>query len=321
MKNILVTGGAGFIGSHLIDVLLKDKQNRITCLDDFDSFYDPQVKKNNIRNQLKNPNYKLIEIDVRYINELKTKLSSHYDVIIHLAAKVGVIPSLQDPVTYTQVNILGTQNMLELTRELQCKKFVFASSSSVYGVNPNIPWNEDDHVLRPISPYACTKISGELLGHVYSQLYDFQFIGLRFFAVYGPRQRPDLAVYKFTRLILDDKPIPVYGNGRTKRDYTYIDDIVSGICAALDYSQSQYEIINLGNNQPVELQELISLLEKALGKKAIVKKLPEQKGDVPVTFANITKAQKLFGYGPKTDLKEGLQKFISWFRSQENNGV
>jgi len=317
MKNILITGGAGFIGSNLVDALLKNPQIRVTCLDSFDSFYDPKVKKNNIKAHLKKPNFTLVDGDIRDLNKVKSKLSKHYDVIIHLAAKVGVLPSLRDPKAYTEVNIVGTQNLLEFAREVGCKQFIFASSSSVYGVNPNVPWQEDEHVLMPISPYGSTKISGELLGHVYSHLYGFRFMGLRFFAVYGPRQRPDLAIHKFTKLILDNKPIPVYGNGKTKRDYTYIDDIVSGIITSLDYSNSQYEIINLGNSQPVELSKLISLLEKALGKKAIIKKLPEKPGDVPMTFADTKKAQKLLGYEPKTNLQTGLQKFISWFKSQK----
>lgn len=318
MKKILITGGAGFVGSNLVDSLIKDPQIKITCLDNFDPFYDPEVKKNNIKLHLKNPNYKLVEADIRNINQLKTKLTDHYDIIIHLAAKVGVKPSISNPVTYTEVNVNGTQNMLELARELKCKKFILASSSSVYGVNPHIPWNEEDHVLLPISPYAATKISGELLGHVYSHLFDFQFIGLRLFTVYGPRQRPDLVIHKFTKLIFEDKPINIYGNGKTKRDYTYVDDIVSGIISALDYSGSQYEIINLGNNKPVELAQLIVLLEEVLGKKATINKLPEQRGDVPQTYADIGKAKSLLEYCPKTDLVSGLKKFADWFREEIN---
>lgn len=317
MKHILVTGGAGFIGSSLIDYLLKDKQNKITCLDNFDSFYDPKVKRSNIKTHLKNPNYTLVEGDIRNLHENKANLSNHYDVIIHLAAKVGVIPSLQDPNKYTDVNILGTQNMLEFSRMVKCKKFIFASSSSIYGLNPHVPWNEKDNVLLPISPYAATKISGELLGHVYSYLFGMQFISLRFFTVYGPRQRPDLAIHKFAKLISENKPINVYGNGKTKRDYTYVDDIVWGIKAALDYSGSQYEIFNLGNNNPVELRELIGLLEKKIGKKAIINNRSEQAGDVPITFADINKAQKLLGYKPKTSISVGLQKFCKWFISQK----
>ncbi len=317
MKNILITGGAGFIGSNLVDTLIKDTQIKITCLDNFDPFYNPEIKKRNIAPHIKKFNYTFLKGDIRSINRVKRKLSHHYDAIIHLAAKVGVKPSISDPIVYTDVNINGTQNMLEFARDLDCKKFIFASSSSIYGINPKVPWNEDDYNLSPISPYASTKISAELLGRVYAHLYHFQFISLRFFTVYGPQMRPDLAIHKFANLILQGKPITMYGNGKTKRDYTYIDDIVSGVIAALNYSSSQYEIINLGNNHPVELRILISLLEKALGKKAIVKKLPEQQGDVPVTCADIKKAQKLLGYMPKTNLQTGLQKFVSWFKSQK----
>lgn len=316
MKNILLTGGAGFIGSNLVDSLLNSQEGRVTCLDNFDAFYDPKLKSSNIKTHLKKPNFVLVEGDIRDLKAVKARLSKHYDVIIHLAAKVGVAPSIKDPVAYTEVNVNGTQNMLELARQLHCKKFIFASSSSVYGVNPHFPWSEDDYNLLPISPYAATKISGELLGHVYSYLYNFQFIALRLFTVYGPSQRPDLAIHKFTKSILEGKPITMYGDGETKRDYTYVDDIVSGILAVLDYSSSQYEIINLGNSRPVELRKLIWLLEKILGKKAIVRKLPQQPGDIPVTFADIKKAQELLGYEPKTNLQTGLEKFVSWFKGQ-----
>ena len=313
MKNILITGGAGFIGSNLVDLLIKNPRNKITCLDNFDSFYSSKVKRDNIKAHLKKTNYKLVEADICNFSKMKAELADHYDAIIHLAAKVGVKPSIQDSMGYTQANVNGTQNMLELARELKCKKFIFGSSSSVYGVNLNVPWREDDHALLPISPYASTKISGELLGHVYSHLFGFQFIGLRLFTVYRPRQRPDLAIHKFTKLIYEDKPITIYGNGKTKRDYTYIDDVIAGILAALNYSDSQYEIINLGNNKPIELKKLITLLEEILGKKAIINSLSEQPGDVPQTFADISKAQKLLGYEPKTNLSTGLQKFIDWF--------
>lgn len=316
MKKILITGGAGFIGSNLVDSLLESPENRVTCLDNFDSFYDPKVKRSNIKNHLEKSNYTLVEGDVRDLNQVKSKLSKHYDVIIHLAAKVGIIPSLQDPTLYTDVNVVGTQKLLEFARQSLCKKFIFASSSSVYGVNPNVPWNENESVLMPISPYASTKISGELLGHVYAQLYNFQFIALRFFTVYGPGQRPDLVIHKFVKLISEGKSTPMYGNGETKRDYTYIDDIVSGIIAALDYSRSRYEIINLGNNKPVKLLELIKVIEKVLGKKAKVFKLPQQLGDAPITYADISKAARLLDYKPRTPFYDGLQKFVSWFKEQ-----
>lgn len=316
IKNILITGGAGFIGSNLTDSLLDNPNMNITCVDNFDPFYNPEIKKQNIEAHLKNPNFKFVEADVRDKNTLNTQLADHYDSIIHLAAKVGVRPSVQNPAAYIEVNVSGTQNMLELARKLKCKKFIFASSSSIYGVNPNVPWKEDDRLLLPTSPYASTKLSGELLGHVYAHLYDIQFIGLRLFAVYGPRQRPDLAIHNFAKKIFQGKPINLYGDGTTKRDYTYVEDIVAGISAALNYSASQYEIFNLGNNEPIKLIQLVSMLEKALGKKAIIKRLPDQMGDVPMTFADIKKAKKLLGYKPKTNLQTGLQKFVTWFRSQ-----
>ncbi|MBI2028458.1 MAG: GDP-mannose 4,6-dehydratase [Candidatus Levybacteria bacterium] len=316
MKNILITGGAGFIGSSLIGSLIENPDINITCLDNFDNFYDPRIKKNNIKTYLKKNNFILIKGDICNLRPVKRKFSKRYDAIIHLAAKVGVIPSIKDPVGYTEVNIGGTQNLLEFAKEIRCKKFIFASSSSIYGVNSNFPWREYDRNILPISPYAATKISGELLGHVYSHLYNFQFVALRFFTAYGPRQRPDLAIHKFTKLILEGKPVTLYGDGKTKRDYTYIDDIISGISSALKYDNSKFEIINIGNNQPVELNEIIFLLEKALRKKAAIRGLPEQPGDVPLTFADIRKAKKLLGYEPNTNLSTGLQKFVSWFRQQ-----
>lgn len=316
MKNILITGGAGFIGSHLVDALIKNTQNSITCLDNFDSYYSPEIKKRNIKAHIKKSNYTLVDVDIRNLRQMKAGLARHYDVIIHLAAKVGVKPSLQDPVLYTEVNVSGTQNMLELARQVKCKKFIFASSSSVYGNNVNIPWSEDENKLFPISPYASTKISGELLGHVYSHLYHFQFLSLRFFTVYGPRMRPDLAIHKFAKLLAEGKPVPLYGDGKTKRDYTYVTDIVSGIMSALSYSRSPYEIINLGNNKPVELRQLITLLEEVLGTKARIRRLPSEPGDAMFTCADISKAQKLLRYQPKTDIVAGLKKFATWFRSE-----
>ncbi|MBI2599313.1 GDP-mannose 4,6-dehydratase [Candidatus Daviesbacteria bacterium] len=324
MKKIIITGGAGFIGSNLIDSLLKDNPSiQITCIDNFDSFYGKDIKMRNIKRHLRNPRFKLIEGDIldidtikKLYSAIKNNLDKKIDAIVHLAAKVGVRPSVENPGIYTQVNIVGTQNMLELARQLQCEKFIFASSSSVYGLNSNFPWKEEDRLLLPASPYALSKISGELLGSVYSRLFGIQFIALRLFTVYGPRQRPDLAIHKFTKLILQGKPIHLFGNGESLRDYTYIDDIVRGFKAALNYSSSKYEIINLGNNKPIKLIELISLLEKVIKKKAIIKKRPNQAGDVPLTFADISKAQKLLGYLPKNNVKAGLQRFFNWFKKQ-----
>lgn len=314
MKNVLVTGGAGFIGSSLVDLLLEDPLIKITSLDNLDSFYDSSIKRRNIENQLKKANFKFIEADISNLQEIEAKLADNYNVIIHLAAKVGVRSSVSEPLAYTKVNILGTQNLLEIARKRGCKKFIFASSSSVYGVNPNTPWKEEDHLLLPANPYAFTKISGELLGQVYANLFGLQFIALRLFTVYGPRQRPDLAIHKFATLISQGEPIQLYGDGESKRDYTYIDDIIMGFKAALDYSSSQYEIINLGNNKPIKLTKLIFLLEKVFKKKAKIKKMPNQLGDLPITFADIEKAEKLLGYQPKTDIQSGLQKFSVWFK-------
>ena len=316
MKRVLVTGGAGFIASHLVDKLLADGCD-VTVVDNFDPFYNASVKEQNVCAHLEKPNYRLVREDIRHLSALRAKLTGDYDVIAHIAAKAGVRPSIQDPVGYQSVNVSGTQNMLELAKEWGVKRFVFASSSSVYGVNPNVPWRENDYLLKPISPYASTKMSAELLGHVYSHLYGIRFVALRFFTVYGPRQRPDLAIHKFARLMLDGKAIPVYGDGTTRRDYTFVDDTVGGILAALSFDGSPFEAINLGNNQTVSLNELIGGLEGALGVEAVINRLPEQPGDVPQTWADIHKAERLLGYSPKTGLKEGLGAFVAWLRAVE----
>lgn len=314
MKSALVTGGAGFIGSHLVDRLLAEGW-RVTVVDNFDPFYDPAIKEANIKPHLENPNYRLVRADIRDLETLRLELREDYDVIVHLAAKAGVRPSLKDPVTYQEVNVRGTQNLLELARERGIKQFVFASSSSVYGVNPNVPWREDDCVLLPISPYASTKVSGELMGHVYSHLYGLRFIALRFFTVYGPRQRPDLAIHKFARLMLEGKPIPVYGDGSSRRDYTYIDDIIQGVRAAMDYTSTPFEVINLGNNRTVSLLEMIHALEESLGIKAELEFLPPQLGDVPQTWADVGKGKNLLEYLPRTDFIVGLEQFAKWLRN------
>src|SRR5918999_5646405 len=270
----LVTGAAGFIGSHLVDRLLRDGWE-VTGVDNFDDFYAAGLKRANISDHLTHPSFTLVEADIRDPDTIVARLTRRYDVIVHLAAKAGVRPSIANPILYQDVNVRGTQNLLEFARARQIPQFVFASSSSVYGVNPNVPWREEDHVLQPISPYASTKVSGELLGHVYSHLYGMRFIALRFFTVYGPRQRPDLAIHKFARLILQGKPIPVFGDGSTRRDYTYIEDIISGVRAAIDYRDTMYEVINLGNNQTISLREMIDGLEGALGTRAVRQPLPE----------------------------------------------
>ncbi len=316
IKHVLVTGGAGFIGSHLVDKLLA-RGCDVTVVDSFDPFYSVNIKENNVCAHLGKPNYRLVREDIRDLKALRRELTGDYDVIAHIAAKAGVRPSIQDPLGYQSVNVGGTQNLLELAKEWGVKRFVFASSSSVYGVNANVPWREDEGLLKPISPYASTKMSAELLGHVYSHLYGISFVALRFFTVYGPRQRPDLAIHKFARLMLEGKAIPVYGDGGTRRDYTFVDDTVQGILAALSFEGSPFEVINLGNNQTVSLNDLIGGLEEALGVEATVNRLPDQPGDVPQTWADIHKAERLLGYKPKTGLKEGLEKFAEWLRAAE----
>jgi UDP-glucuronate 4-epimerase len=313
MKHALVTGAAGFIGSHLVDALLAERW-QVTALDNFDPFYDLAIKERNVAPHSRKRDYRLVRGDLRDVETMRAGLAGNYDVIVHLAARAGVRPSIQDPIGYQEVNVRGTQNLLELAREWGVRQFVFASSSSVYGVNPRVPWSEDDHVLQPISPYASTKVSGELLGHVYSHLYGIRFVALRFFTVYGPRQRPDLAIHKFARLMLDGKPIPVYGDGSTRRDYTYIDDIIQGVRAAMIYADSPYEVINLGNNQTVTLTEMIGGLEKVLGTRARIERLPEQAGDVPQTWASVEKAHRLLGYTPTTPYREGVSRFAEWLQ-------
>ena len=317
MKHALVTGGAGFIGSHVVDSLLADGW-RVTAFDNFDPFYDPAIKEANVRTHQTNSAYELIRGDLRDADAVASLGNATYDVIVHLAAKAGVRPSIEDPVGYQNVNVTGTQLLLELARRIGTTRFVFASSSSVYGVNPRVPWREDDHVLQPISPYASTKVSGELLGHVYSHLYGMRFIALRFFTVYGPRQRPDLAIHKFAKLMLAGKPIPVFGDGGTSRDYTFIDDVVSGVRAAMEYAASAYEVINLGNTHTVHLREMIAGLERATGVTAKIERHPEQPGDVPQTWANIDKARRLLGYKPQTPYEEGATKFVAWLRHREH---
>ena len=315
MKNFLITGGAGFIGSHLVDRLLGTGVERITVIDDFNDFYDPSIKRDNIREHLKDPRYSLNEVDIRDRGALEqTFKANNFDCVVHLAARAGVRPSLSEPQLYTETNINGTLNLLELAHISNVKQFVFGSSSSVYGINAKVPFSEDDPIRQPISPYAATKGAGELLCHTYSHLYGLRCVCLRFFTVYGPRQRPDLAIHKFAKLISQRKPIPVFGDGSTRRDYTYVDDIIDGVMAAIDYDRSNYEVINLGESRTVDLNELISLLEKELDTHAIIDRQPPQPGDVPQTYADISKARALLGYQPKTQIEEGLHRFIEWFR-------
>ena len=318
MKSILVTGGAGFIGSHLVDHLLATNDCQVTVVDDFNDFYDPRIKRQNIRAHLANPRYRLAEADIRDRPALESVFAEQdFDCIVHLAARAGVRPSLSQPGLYAETNINGTLNLLELARLRSIKQFVFGSSSSVYGINAKVPFSEDDPVRQPISPYAATKTAGELLCHTYSHLYGLRCICLRFFTVYGPRQRPDLAIHKFASLISSDQPIPVFGDGTTRRDYTYIDDIIAGVLAAVDFKASDYEVINLGESRTVELRELISLLERGLDANAVIERLPPQPGDVPQTFADITKARRILGYDPQIQIEEGIRRFIEWFRKSQ----
>ncbi len=318
MKNILITGGAGFIGSHLVDRFLAEAGWRVTVIDDFNDFYAPAIKRRNVQAHTRNPDYQLFETDIRDRTALEQVFQeTEFDCLVHLAARAGVQPSLTQPLLYAETNITGTLNLLELAREHSIKQFVFGSSSSVYGINAKVPFSEDDPIRQPISPYASTKAAGELLCHTYSHLYGLRCICLRFFTVYGARQRPDLAIHKFARLIGERRPIPVFGDGTTRRDYTFIDDIIAGVRSAVDYTKSDYEVINLGESRTVELRELITLLEDELGEKAIIERQPPQPGDVPQTYADITKARHLLDYNPKTQIEDGIRLFAKWFREME----
>jgi len=310
---ILVTGAAGFIGSHLSERLVRQGMS-VVGLDNFDPFYEPAVKWNNIAELLTSPNFKLVEGDIRNpVLAEKVFREGQFDMVVHLAAKAGVRPSIQDPAGYVDVNINGTVILLEAARAAGIKKFIFASSSSVYGNNEKVPFSETDNVDNPISPYAATKKAGELICYTYSHLYGMDMTCLRFFTVYGPRQRPDLAIHKFARLIEQGKAIPVYGDGSMERDFTYIEDIIDGVVASMKQCQG-YHIYNLGESRPVRLDVLIGELEKALGKKAIIDRQPEQPGDVKRTFADVQKAVRELGYQPKTHLADGLKAFVVWMR-------
>lgn len=320
MKHYVITGGAGFIGSNLIKNLFQNESGiSITCIDNFDPFYSAEIKNLNISAFAGNPNFRLINEDLGSTNpqDLASLIDAPVDVIVHLAAKAGVRPSILNPLAYQQANIIGLQNLLEFAKIKNIKQFVFASSSSVYGVNDHFPWKEDDK-LMPISPYASTKLSGEMLGHVYYKLFGIRFIALRFFTVYGPAQRPDLAIHKFTKAILAGKPVTMYGDGLTSRDYTFVGDTVQGIIAAMNYEKTGFEIINLGNNYSISLNELIAAIEDTVGKKAVIERLPEQPGDVPKTFADISRAKELLQYNPQAKLKEGLEKFYQWFLANQS---
>ncbi|MCP4593674.1 MAG: NAD-dependent epimerase/dehydratase family protein [bacterium] len=311
MAKILVTGGAGFIGSHLCEALL-DRGDDVVALDSFDDFYDPAVKRANLSTCLQNPRFSLVEGDIRDAGCVDRAVAG-VDAIVHLAARAGVRPSLEQPLVYQDVNVTGTLVLLEAARQHAVKRFIFGSSSSVYGNNEKVPFSETDIVDYPISPYAATKKAGELFCHAHGHLYDLNITCLRFFTVYGARQRPDLAIHKFARLIEAGQPIPVFGDGSMMRDYTYIDDIVAGTLAALDRCGG-YHIYNLGESTPIALGDLIASLENALGKKAVIERLPLQPGDVRQTYADVTRAREDLGYEPSMELATGLARFVEWFR-------
>jgi len=314
MSRVVVTGAAGFIGSHVCERLLADGW-QVTGIDCFDTFYDPEVKRQNLRDCLSSDGFTLVECDIRDERAVDQVLADRADVVIHLAARAGVRSSIETPQLCQDVNVGGTCALLEVARQHSVGRFVFASSSSVYGNNKKVPFAESDDVGYPISPYAATKRAGELLCHTYHHLYGMDVFCLRLFTVYGPRQRPDLAIHKFARLMEAGEAIPVYGDGTTMRDYTYIDDIVAGILAAVERCKG-YRIYNLGNDQPVSLNDLIAALETALGKKAIWHRLPVQEGDVDQTHADISRARADLDWSPTTDLQTGLSRFAEWLRAQ-----
>jgi UDP-glucuronate 4-epimerase len=314
-KKILVTGGAGFIGSHVVRVLLAEG-HEVTVIDDFNDYYDPAIKRKNVDSFTSS--VEVAEIDLRDwepVRELFARVRP--DAVIHLAARAGVRPSILDPKLYIDTNISGTYHVLEAARLVDCRKILFASSSSVYGLSKTVPFREDQALLQTLSPYAATKIAGEQLCGNYVNLHGMSIACLRFFTVYGPGQRPDLAIHSFTRAIDQGLTIKQFGDGSTRRDYTYVDDIVQGVLGALVYVEESaplFEIFNLGENETTTLAELISSIENALGKKAIIERHPEQKGDMPLTAADITKARTLLGYHPHTPIREGIPKFVAWYR-------
>jgi UDP-glucuronate 4-epimerase len=314
---ILVTGGAGFIGSHLVEKLLATG-HEVSILDDFNDFYDPQIKRANIAGVA--GEVAIHRVDLR--DSAAVDLLFHrekFEAIAHLAARAGVRPSISQPQLYYDTNVSGTLHLLEAARRTGIERVVFASSSSVYGICKEVPFSEDFHLTQTISPYAATKVAGEFLCSTYSHLYQMRIVALRFFTVYGARQRPDLAIHQFTRKIDAGQPIDQFGDGTTRRDYTYIEDIIQGVMAALDYTGPLYDLFNLGESETIQLKELIAAFESALGKKAKINQLPEQPGDVPLTCADISKARKLLGYNPTTPLSVGLPKFVEWFRGQQKH--
>lgn len=323
MKRYLITGGAGFIGSTLAEGLLLEGNN-VVVVDNFCDFYDPKLKERNISQFVNDSRFKVHRGDIRD-NAFLEKVfdENRVDVIVHLAAMAGVRPSIENPILYQEVNGVGTQNILECAKKYQVNNLVMASSSSVYGNCKEVPFREDMIVDYAISPYAATKKANEVMAHAYHHLYDMNIIMLRFFTVYGPKQRPDLAINKFTRLMLNGDAIPMYGDGSTSRDYTYVDDIVDGVIKSCNYVENNknvYEIINLGSNNPISLKEMIMTIGEALGVEPKIEKLPMQPGDVDRTYADISKAKALLGYAPHTSFEEGIRKFVEWFLDRRNGG-
>ncbi len=318
-QRVVLTGGAGFIGSHVSEALLR-RGVQLWILDNLDEFYPPAWKKANLEDMRRVGSYEFSQVDICDIVRLRETLErARPDVVIHLAARAGVRPSIEQPHLYEQVNVAGTLNLLEMCRQLQVRKFLFGSSSSVYGATSRVPFSEDQVELRPVSVYAATKLAGEMFCYTYAHLFALPVICLRFFTVYGPRQRPDLAIHKFTALIEAGKPVPIFGDGSAGRDYTWVDDIAAGVIAAVDYEPHPvngvpFEVFNLGNSHPVKLLVMVELLERITGKIVILERHPPQPGDVPLTWANISKACRLLGYRPATRLEEGLEQFVAWYR-------
>jgi UDP-glucuronate 4-epimerase len=318
--NFLVTGGAGFIGSHVCERLL-DQGHAVWSFDELNSFYSPEIKRQNLREiAARSASFNSVEGDLTRTEDLDRVFETRFDQIIHLAARAGVRPSLEEPALYQRVNVEGTVNLLEAARRHGVKKVTIASSSSVYGVNAKVPFTELDPIFSAISPYAASKLACEALGHVYHHVYGMDIVMLRFFTVYGPRQRPDLAIHKFARLISRGRPIPVFGDGSAARDYTFVSDTVDGVMACTQ-KEFGYAIFNLGESQTVTLKYLIELLEQALGKRAIIDRQPLQPGDVPITFADISQARAQLGYSPKVKIEQGIPLFMEWFRNQGATGI
>jgi len=316
-SGIIVTGGAGFIGSTLLEALLRAGRAPLVCLDNFNDYYDPAVKRRNIRDAQSVGAVTVVEGDIcdPAACDRAADAAGDLDCIVHLAARAGVRPSVDDPPLYARVNNVGTANMLELARRRKARRFVLASTSSVYGNCPNVPFSEDEVLLRPISPYAASKLGCELMAHTYHHLFDLSVICLRFFTAYGPRQRPDMAIHRFVRLMLAGEELPVFGDGETSRDYTYIDDIVAGVAAAVD-ATAGFEIVNLGNSSTVTLNDMVATIERVLGMEARVNRLPKRPGDVEHTWADVSKARRLLGYEPATDFEAGVRAFVDWFRAR-----